>query len=125
MPNSLNITTSNPNSQPQEVFNYKEYLEFMESKKVRHGDERTNTLLDFVTEEQRAIDKTKGILNNLSIYDPTPKEIKEHFNFVNKTIRILREKYPKDDYLYSLDNDENMLVEFCSTDWYKKYGIEK
>ena len=113
------------NSQPKEVFNYKEYLEFMESKKVRHGAERTNTLLDFVTEEQRAIDKTKGILNNLSIYDPTPKEIKEHFNFVNKTIRILREKYPNDEYLYSLDNDENMLVEFCSTDWYKRYGIEK
>ena len=113
------------NSQPKEVFNYKEYLEFMESKKVRHGDERTNTLLDFVTEEQRAIDKTKGILNNLSIYDPTPKEIKEHFSFVNKTIRVLREKYPKDEYLYSLDNDENMLVEFCSTDWYKRYGIEK
>ena len=113
------------NSQPKEVFNYKEYLEFMESKKVRHGAKRTNTLLDFVTEEQRAIDKTKGILNNLSIYDPTPKEIKEHFNFVNKTIRILREKYPNDEYLYSLDNDENMLVEFCSTDWYKRYGIEK
>ena len=125
MPNSLNITTSNPNSQPQEVFNYKEYVKFMESKKVRHEAERTNTLLDFVTEEQRAIDKTKGILNNLSIYDPTPKEIKEHFNFVNKTIRILREKYPNDEYLYSLDNDENMLVQFCSTDWYKRYGIEK
>ena len=46
----------------------------MESKKVRHGAERTNTLLDFVTEEQRAIDKTKGILNNLSSYDPTQKK---------------------------------------------------
>lgn len=125
MPNSSNITTSNPNSQPKEVFNYKEYLEFMESKKVRHGAERTNTLLDFVTEEQRAIDKTKGILNNLSIYDPTPKEIKEHFSFVNKTIRVLREKYPNDQYLYSLANDEKMQIEKCSTDWYKKYGIEK
>ncbi len=125
MSNILNINKLNPNFQPKEVFNYKEYLEFMESKKVRHEHERTNTLLDFVTEEQRAIDKTKGILNNLSIYDPTPKEIKEHFNFVNKTIRILREKYPNDEYLYSLDNDENMLVEFCSTDWYKRYGIEK
>jgi hypothetical protein len=113
------------NSQPKEVFNYKEYLEFMESKKVRHGAERTNTLLDFVTEEQRAIDKTKGILNNLSIYDPTPKEIKEHFSFVNKTIRVLREKYPNDEYLYSLANDEKMQIEKCSTDWYKKYGIEK
>ncbi len=125
MPNSSNTTTSNPNSQPKEVFNYKEYLEFMESKKVRHGTERTNTLLDFVTEEQRAIDKTKGVLNNLSIYDPTPKEIKEHFSFVNKTIRILREKYPNDEYLYSLVNDEKMQIEKCSTDWYKKYGIEK
>ncbi len=125
MNNILNINKLNPNPQPKEVFNYKEYLEFMESKKVRHGAKRTNTLLDFVTEEQRAIDKTKGILNNLSIYDPTPKEIKEHFSFVNKTIRVLREKYPNDEYLYSLDNDENMLVEFCSTDWYKKYGIEK
>ena len=113
------------NYQPKEVFNYKEYLEFMESKKVRHGAERTNTLLDFVTEEQRAIDKTKGILNNLSIYDPTPKEINEHFSFVNKTIRILREKYPNDEYLYSLANDEKMQIEKCSTDWYKKYGIEK
>ena len=39
MSNSSNITTSKSNSQPKEVFNYKEYLEFMESKKVRHGDE--------------------------------------------------------------------------------------
>jgi len=30
--------TAIPNFQPKEVFNYKEYLEFMESKKVRHGD---------------------------------------------------------------------------------------
>ena len=112
------------NSQPKEVFNYKEYLEFMESKKVRHGDERTNTLLDFVTEEQQRADNEKSI-EDISSYDPTPKEIKEHFNFVNKTLRVLREKYPNDEYLYSLDNDENMLVEFCSTDWYKRYGIEK
>jgi hypothetical protein len=125
MNNILNINKLNPNFQTKEVFNYKEYLEFMESKKVRHGTERTNTLLDFVTEEQRAMDKTKGILNNLSIYDPTTKEIKEHFSFVNKTIRVLREKYPNDEYLYSLANDEKMQIEKCSTDWYKKYGIEK
>ena len=72
MPNSSNITTSNQNSQPKEVFNYKEYLEFMESKKVRHGAERTNTLLDFVTEEQQRADNKKGI-ENISSYDPTPK----------------------------------------------------
>ena len=33
--------TAIPNPQPKEVFNYKEYLEFMESKKVRHGAERS------------------------------------------------------------------------------------
>ncbi len=110
---------------PKPVFDYKKYLEFMESKKVRHGKDRTYTLLDFVTEEQRKIDREKGILNNLTIYDPTPKNIKEHFNFVNKLIRDLREQYPNDKYLYSLDNKEEMQIEFCSFDWYKKYGIEK
>ena len=116
--------TAIPNPQPKEVFNYKEYLEFMESKKVRHGDERTNTLLDFVTEEQQRADNEKSI-EDISSYDPTPKEIKEHFNFVNKTLRVLREKYPNDEYLYSLANVEKMQIEKCSTDWYKKYGIEK
>ena len=124
MSNILNLNKLNPNSQPKEVFNYKEYLEFMESKKVRHGAERTNTLLDFVTEEQQRADNEKGI-EDISSYDPTPKEIKEHFSFVNKTIRILREKYPNDEYLYSLVNNKKMQIEKCSTDWYKKYGIEK
>ena len=124
MSNILNLNKLNPNSQPKEVCNYKEYLEFMESKKVRHGAERTNTLLDFVTEEQQRADNEKSI-EDISSYDPTPKEIKEHFNFVNKTLRVLREKYPNDEYLYSLANDEKMQIEKCSTDWYKKYGIEK
>ena len=124
MSNILNLNKLNPNSQPKEVFNYKEYLEFMESKKVRHGAERTNTLLDFVTEEQQRADNEKGI-EDISSYDPTPKEIKEHFSFVNKTIRILREKYPNDEYLYSLEKKKKMQIEKCSTDWYKKYGIEK
>ena len=114
-----------------------EALELRDGDKKRYGGKGVTKAVDNVNKiiapaligdsslEQRAIDKTKCILNNLSIYDPTPKEIKEHFNFVNKTIRVLREKYPNDEYLYSLDNDENMLVEFCSTDWYKRYGIEK
>lgn len=111
--------------EPKPVFNYKEYLEFMESKKVRHGKDRTYTLLDFVTEEQRKIDKENGILNNLSIYDPTPKEIQEHFDFADKVFNELYEKYPDDEYLYSLANEEDKQAERCSTDWYKKYGIDK
>ncbi|QKF77271.1 hypothetical protein [Arcobacter defluvii] len=111
---------------PKEVFKYKEYLDFMESKKVRKGKDTTYTLLDFVTEEQREIDKKeKSIINNLTSYDPTPKEIQEHFNFVTKTFNYLKEKYPNDEYLISLENEENMQIIKCSFDWYKKYGIEK
>lgn len=33
------------------IFNYKKYTEFMESKKVRHGLDRTYTLYDFITLE--------------------------------------------------------------------------
>lgn len=110
--------------EPKPVFNYKEYLEFMESKKVRHGKDRTYTLLDFVTEEQSREDNKNGI-NNISHYDPTPKDIQEHFDFASKVFRELYEKYPNDEYLYSLANQEDMQEERCSTDWYKKYGIEK
>ena len=108
----------------KQVFNYQGYLDFMESKKVRHGNERTNTLLDFVTIEQATLDKQNGIFN-LSIYDPTPIEIKEHFSFVNKTLKDLREQYPHDTFLISLTNNENMQIVRSSCDWYTLYGIEK
>ncbi len=110
--------------EPKPVFDYKEYLEFMESKKVRHGEDRTYTLLDFVTDEQNREDNEKGI-KNISHYDPTPKNIQEHFDFVHKVFNELYKKYPDDKYLYSLINEEEKQAERCSTDWYKKYGIEK
>lgn len=106
---------------PKEVFNYVDYLAFMESKKVRHGKERTDTLLDYVTPEQEK--ELKG--NDLSSFDPTPKDIQDHFDFVDRVYAELKEKYPNDEYLNSLGSDFKMQVEFCSTDWYKKYGIEK
>lgn len=109
---------------PQEVFNYQDYLELMESKKVRHGKDRTHTLLDFVTPEQQEELNDKGI-NDLSSFDPTPKEINEHFDFIFITLQFLRQANPNDEYLESLANDESMQVEYCSKDWYKKYGIEK
>jgi hypothetical protein len=115
---------ANPNYELKEVFDYKAYLEYMESKKVRYGKDRTYTLLDFVTEEQRQTDKDKGIID-LSSYDPTPKEINEHFKFVSKTLKELLSIYPNDKYLHSLENEEKMQTEYCSTDWYKKYGIDK
>lgn len=118
------MNTLNLNHIPKEVFNYKKYLEFMENKKVRFGKDRTNTLLDFVSEEQRLIDK-ENYINDLSIYDPTPENIQTHFNFVKKVYNELIEKYPNDEYLKSLSNSESMVIEKFSTDWYKKYRIEK
>lgn len=109
-----------------EIFDYEEYSNFMESKKVRHGADRTNTLLDFVSEEQYKKDKENGIVgNDISMYDPTPKDIKEHFNFIIKIFRELREKYPNDKYLDDLANKEEKQIEKFSTNWYVKYGIEK
>jgi len=107
-----------------QIFNYQEYLDFMESKKVRQNENRTNTLLDFVTDEEVKQDKIKGIFD-LSKYDPTPKEINEHFEFINKTLFDLKKSYPNDEVLNSLLNDENMQEVRCSYNWYEQYGITK
>lgn len=114
----------NKNYVPKEVFNHKEYLEFMESKKVRHGKDRTYTPVDFITDEQLKELNEKG-LHDLTPYDPTPKEIQEHFDFVLPLLIELQKKYPDDKYLYSLANDDKMSDEMISTDWYRKYGVEK
>lgn len=108
----------------KEVINYKEYVEFMESKKVRHGKDRTYTLYDFATEEQENEIRRKGI-TNLSFLDPTPKDIQKHFDFIDITYNYLRQKYPKDEYLKSLANEEDMQIERYSMNWYTKYGIDK
>lgn len=110
--------------QLKEVINYQEYLDFMESKKVRHGKDRTYTLYDFATDEQAEEIRRKGI-KDVSFLDPTPKNIQDHFDFVDITYNFLRQKYPKDAYLHSLRNEENMQVERCSMNWYTKYGIER
>lgn len=107
-----------------EVFNYQEYIDFMESKKVRFGKDRTYTLYDFITENEANEIYKKGI-TNLSFLNPTPKAIQDHFNFVNITLQYLRQKYPKDKYLESLENDENKQVERCSKNWYSAYEIER
>jgi len=114
----------NLNYKPKEVFNYKEYLEFMESKKVRHGKDRTYTLYDFATDEQAEEIRRKGI-TNISFLDPTPKNIQDHFDFVNVVYKELHKKFPNDAYLHSLGNEEDMQVERCSMNWYTKYGIDK
>lgn len=112
------------NAALEKLFDYEEYQRQMENSKVRIGSERTNTMLDFVTVEQREKDKLKGI-NDLSEYDPTPLEIKEHFIFINRIIKDLVKKNPDDVFLQSLMQEEGMQPVFASYNWYENYGIIK
>ena len=105
-----------------ELIDYQKYCKFMESKKVRYGEERTYTLIDFVTEDELSELNENGI-NNLSSLDPTPKEIDTHFKFTKDTHRFLLKKYPDDVFLISLELEEKQAFKVC-TNWYEKYGIE-
>lgn len=105
---------------PKELFNYEEHLKFMESKKVRHGMERTNTLLDYITKKE-----VDWILKNknydLSSFDPTPENLKNHFDFISNIYNLLLNIYPKDEFLISLE--DNIKIKY-SYDWYKMYGVD-
>jgi hypothetical protein len=108
----------NKDYEPKEVFDYQTYLTFMRNKLVRLGK------LDYLSQKQRQRDRILGIWN-LSGYDPTPLEVQQHFDFVQKTHRELSEQYPDDEYLKFLDNFEEGCIIKMTTDWYKKYGIDK
>lgn len=106
----------------KKIFNYKKYTEFMESKKVRHGQDRTYTLYDFITLDQEKELQEKAI-TNLSSFNPTPKIVQKHFRFINNLSRELEVKYPDDAFLKSLNKEENQELK-VTTDWFKKYDIE-
>ena len=91
----------------KEIFDYDEYIKFMESKKVRHGKDRTYTLLDFVTEEEHAR-LLKECALDLNKFDPTPPVL---------------DKYPDDEDIKELLKEEN-TKERCSTNWYEKFGYK-
>ena len=103
------------------IFDYERYLAFMESKKVRHGKDRTYTLVDFISEKELIEINEKGI-NDLSSYSPTPKLIKDYFHFVNNTFMDLFEKFPDDEFLNNLDLEEFQDLKI-TTNWYERYGI--
>ncbi len=110
-------------SELKEVYNREEYLSFMDSKRVRTGEDRTYTVLDFISLEEEKELKEKGI-NDLSFLDPTPQYIKEHSRFIQKTFKELLNKFPNDEFLNSLKNEENFIV-LSNTNWYEQYGIKK
>lgn len=106
----------------KEIFNYKEYIDFMESKLKRRGKYRTFTNADYFTDEQMKEFYKLGV-SNLEIYLPTPKYIREHINFAYKTHNELLKKFPNDEFLHSLDEKENIHIKI-STNWYETYGIK-
>ena len=112
----------NPDYQPKEVYNFEEFQDFMDSKVVRNP--RSHTPVDFITEEQLREINAQGI-KDLTSYVPTPKNVREHMNFVSKVSRELRKAgYIDHPYLLEIHEEDNLYIYF-SYDWYKKFGIEK
>lgn len=107
---------------PQKVFDYEEYLSSINEKIKRSGNDRTFTLLDFISEEEENILLEDGIFD-INDSDPTPIDIKTHFKFTQQIHSALLDKYPNDKYLIDLNLEQN-IINKISTDWYKKYGIE-
>lgn len=64
-------------------------------------------------------------MKNRNDIDSIPPSIQEHFDFINKVFDDLKLKHPKDIYLRSLKDDENMKNIFLSYNWYSLYGVEK
>ena len=106
----------------KEIFDYDEYIKFMESKKVRYGKDRTYTLLDFVTEEEYAR-LLKECALDLNKFDPTPPEIDKHLNFTTRILIELLDRYPDDEDVKKISKEEN-TKERCSTNWYEKFGYK-
>jgi len=103
----------------KEVFNYEEYQDYMRSKLVRTGKDRTYTLADYFTDEELKRFFKAGI-KNLEPFEPTPKHIREHINFTLNLHSELIKEYPNDEFLISLKKEEN-IGRLVSREWYKKY----
>lgn len=103
------------------LIDYDAYSAYMESKKVRHGKDRTYTLYDFITDEE-AVELNKNNETDLSSFNPTPKAIGEHFKFTNEIHRELLKKYPDDIFLKSLEEEDHQILK-VTTNWYIDYGI--
>ncbi|QDF29926.1 hypothetical protein AANAER_2470 [Halarcobacter anaerophilus] len=103
----------------RQIYNYKKVMNELHSKKVRTGSEETFTPIDYISDDNLKELRTKGI-TNFEPYIPLPSEIEKHNNFVQKIHDELIEKYPNDEFLKSLDKEENLEI-FYSYDWYEKY----
>ncbi len=105
----------------KQVYDYKQFQKHMRSKLKRIGKDRTFTPVDYFSKEEIEEFNKKGI-NNLEPYLPIPDDVREHDCFVEKTRDSLVEKYPDDEFLRALHNEENLEL-FFSYSWYEKYGI--
>ncbi len=105
----------------KEVFNYKEYSDYMENRLVRVP--RTYTVMDFMTDEEINDSKQRNI-TDLSIYDPTPVYVQKHLDFSFNLYLTLKDKY-KNNALFNLLNKEEIgTILISSTNWYEAFGFK-
>ena len=106
----------------KQVYDYKKEREELYSKKVRTGDDETFTPVDYITDEQLKELNKQGI-KNLEPYIPLKNYVRKHDDFVLKIREDLILKYPNDEFLFSLYEEENLEI-FFSYSWYERYGIQ-
>ena len=104
----------------KEVFNYKEYLNFMNSKLIKNP--RTFTMLDYMTDSQVEEARIKGI-RDLSIYDPTPEDIKKHSDYSINLYLNLKDSHKEDELIKILGTEEVGTILIASTNWYERFGF--
>lgn len=105
----------------RQVYDYEKFQKELFAKKVRTGADETFTPIDYITDEKLKELKEQGV-TNLEPYVPIPDEIRKHNAFVQKTHDELMDKYPDDEFLKSLDKEENLEI-FYSYAWYEKYRL--
>ena len=110
--------------EPKEIYDYQAIQNIKKEKLVRHGDDLTFSVLDYITIEEEQEYRNQGLNPKELLYlYPIPESITMHCIFAMDKFLELKLRYPEDTYLKSLEEEENIHILF-SYDWYKKYGLK-
>lgn len=105
----------------QYLYDYDSFLKDRDKKVVRNP--RSNTLVDFITDEEIIKIKGKDKVVNYSEYDPSPKYIIDFIDFSVKVLVELLNKYPNDEFLRKSYSEEYKAI-FASSNWFEQYGYK-
>ncbi len=109
----------NEKFKPEYLFDLDKLQAYLDTKVVRNP--RTNTPLDYITDEQLE-ELNKKNEHNLEKYVPVPEDIKNIIDFAISSYNKLSKKYPNDKYLKFLAKEEN-YKEKITTNWYERYNL--